>query len=56
MVFLQNSQLKFKKCALRGVHFQTQHSQGKLVKVIKGEVFDVAVNIRNTSKTYNELE
>ncbi|PRR81491.1 dTDP-4-dehydrorhamnose 3,5-epimerase [Clostridium luticellarii] len=52
MVFVQDNQSKSKKGVLRGLHFQKQYSQGKLVRVIKGEVFDVAVDIRNGSDTY----
>lgn len=52
MVFVQDNQSKSKKGVLRGLHFQTQHSQGKLVRVISGEVFDVAVDLRKGSKTY----
>ncbi len=52
MVFVQDNQSKSKKGVLRGLHFQKKHSQGKLVRVIKGEVFDVAVDLRRTSETY----
>jgi dTDP-4-dehydrorhamnose 3,5-epimerase len=54
MVFVQDNQSKSKKGVLRGLHFQKQHPQGKLVRVIKGEVFDVAVDIRKDSKTYGK--
>lgn len=54
MVFVQDNQSKSKKGVLRGLHFQTQYSQGKLVRVIKGEVFDVAVDVRADSKTYGQ--
>ncbi|MBW9148502.1 dTDP-4-dehydrorhamnose 3,5-epimerase [Clostridium sp. CM028] len=54
MVFVQDNQSKSKKGVLRGLHFQTQYSQGKLVRVIKGEVFDVAVDVRANSKTYGQ--
>ena len=54
MTFVQDNQSKSKKGVLRGLHFQTQHSQGKLVRVIKGEVFDVAVDLRKNSKTYGK--
>ncbi|UZW14993.1 dTDP-4-dehydrorhamnose 3,5-epimerase [Clostridium pasteurianum] len=54
MVFVQDNQSKSKKGVLRGLHFQTEHSQGKLVRVIKGEVFDVAVDLRKDSKTYGK--
>ncbi|QSZ27774.1 dTDP-4-dehydrorhamnose 3,5-epimerase [Aceticella autotrophica] len=54
MVFVQDNQSKSKKGVLRGLHFQKQHPQGKLVRVIKGEVFDVAVDIRKDSKTFGK--
>ena len=54
MAFVQDNQSKSKKGVLRGLHFQTKNSQGKLVRVIKGEVFDVAVDIREGSKTFGK--
>lgn len=54
MIFVQDNQSKSKKGVLRGMHFQTQYSQGKLVRVIKGEVFDVAIDLRKESKTYGQ--
>lgn len=54
MVFVQDNQSKSKKGVLRGLHFQTKHPQGKLVRVIKGEVFDVAVDLRKGSETYGK--
>lgn len=54
MVFVQDNQSKSKKGVLRGMHFQTQHPQGKLVRVIKGEVYDVAIDLRKGSKTYGK--
>ena len=45
MVFVQDNQSNSKKGVLRGLHFQKTHPQGKLVRVIKGEVYDVAVDI-----------
>jgi dTDP-4-dehydrorhamnose 3,5-epimerase len=54
MAFVQDNQSKSKKGVLRGLHFQKQHSQGKLVRVISGEVFDVAVDLRKDSKTYGK--
>ncbi len=52
MVFVQDNQSKSTKGVLRGLHYQINHPQGKLVRVIKGRVFDVAVDIRKDSKTY----
>ncbi len=52
--FVQDNQSKSKKGVLRGLHFQTKHAQGKLVRVIKGEVFDVAVDLRKDSKTFGK--
>lgn len=54
MNFVQDNQSKSKKGVLRGLHFQTRNSQGKLVRVIRGEVFDVAVDIREGSATYGQ--
>ncbi len=52
MVFVQDNQSKSEKGVLRGLHYQINHPQGKLVRVIKGRVFDVAVDIRPGSATY----
>lgn len=54
MVFVQDNQSMSKKGVLRGLHYQKEHPQGKLVRVIKGRVFDVAVDIRVGSKTYGQ--
>jgi dTDP-4-dehydrorhamnose 3,5-epimerase len=54
MVFVQDNQSMSKKGVLRGLHFQKTHPQGKLVRVISGEVFDVAVDFRKDSKTYGK--
>lgn len=54
MEFVQDNQSKSKKGVLRGLHFQTKHSQGKLVRVIKGEVFDVGVDLRPGSPTFGK--
>lgn len=51
-VFVQDNQSASKRGVLRGLHFQKQFPQAKLVRVIKGEVFDVAVDLREGSKTY----
>ena len=52
--FVQDNQSKSKKGVLRGLHFQTRNPQGKLVRVIKGEVFDIAVDLRRESKTFGK--
>jgi dTDP-4-dehydrorhamnose 3,5-epimerase len=49
MAFVQDNQSRSVKGVLRGLHFQKRHPQGKLVRVIEGEVFDVAVDIRPDS-------
>ena len=52
--FVQDNQSMSTKGVLRGLHFQKQFPQGKLVRVIKGRVFDVAVDLRKDSKTYGK--
>ena len=52
--FVQDNQSKSKKGVLRGLHFQKTHQQAKLVRVIDGEVFDVAVDLRKGSPTYGQ--
>lgn len=54
MVFVQDNESKSKKGVLRGMHFQIKNSQGKLVRVIQGMVYDVAVDLRKNSPTYGE--
>jgi len=54
MVFVQDNQSKSSKGVLRGLHFQKQFPQGKLVRVLEGKVFDVAVDVRKDSKTYGK--
>lgn len=54
MVFVQDNQSSSSKGVLRGLHFQKQFPQGKLVRVIKGAVFDVAVDLRAGSKTFGQ--
>lgn len=54
MVFVQDNQSMSKRGVLRGLHFQKEHPQGKLVRVIKGKVFDVAVDLRKDSETYGK--
>ena len=52
--FVQDNQSASKKGVLRGLHFQKNFPQDKLVRVINGEVFDVAVDLREGSKTYGK--
>ncbi len=54
MVFVQDNQSMSVKGVLRGLHFQKEYPQGKLVRVIKGRVFDVAVDLRAGSETYGK--
>ena len=54
MVFVQDNQSMSVKGVLRGLHYQINHPQGKLVRVIRGEVFDVAVDLRPGSATYGK--
>lgn len=54
MVFVQDNQSMSGKGVLRGLHFQKQYPQGKLVRVIRGQVFDVAVDLRKGSETYGK--
>lgn len=54
MEFVQDNQSMSRKGVLRGLHFQKEHPQGKLVRVLTGEVFDVAVDIRKGSETYGK--
>lgn len=54
MVFVQDNQSMSVKGVLRGLHFQKEFPQGKLVRVIKGRVFDVAVDLRAGSETYGK--
>jgi len=52
--FVQDNHSKSARGVLRGLHFQVQKPQGKLVRVAQGEVFDVAVDIRKGSPTYGQ--
>jgi dTDP-4-dehydrorhamnose 3,5-epimerase len=52
--FVQDNQSSSRKGVLRGLHFQKTHPQAKLVRVLKGEVFDVAVDLRKGSETYGK--
>ncbi|MBS6787794.1 MAG: dTDP-4-dehydrorhamnose 3,5-epimerase [Lachnospiraceae bacterium] len=54
MVFVQDNQSMSTRGVLRGLHFQKQFPQGKLVRVVRGKVFDVAVDLRSDSKTYGK--
>ena len=54
LTFVQDNHSKSRKGVLRGLHFQKTYPQGKLVRVIKGEVFDVAVDLRKNSDTYKK--
>lgn len=52
--FVQDNHSSSSKGVLRGLHYQTQQSQGKLVRVISGEVYDVAVDLRKSSPTFGQ--
>ena len=52
--FVQDNQSASKKGVLRGLHFQINHPQDKLVRVVSGEVFDVAVDLREGSETFGK--
>ena len=56
MTFVQDNESKSRKGVLRGLHFQTKQTQGKLVRVTQGEVWDVAVDLRKGSPTYGQWE
>lgn len=53
-IFVQDNQSASKKGVLRGLHFQINYPQDKLVRVVRGEVFDVAVDLRKGSKTFGK--
>ena len=53
-VFVQDNESRSKRGVLRGLHFQKANPQGKLVRVIDGEVFDVAVDLRKSSPTFGK--
>jgi dTDP-4-dehydrorhamnose 3,5-epimerase len=54
--FVQDNHSRSSQGVLRGLHFQKQNPQGKLVRVVRGEVFDVVVDIRKDSPTYGAWE
>ena len=54
MRFVQDNQSKSIRGVLRGLHYQKQFPQGKLVRVVRGSVFDVAVDLRRASATYGK--
>lgn len=55
-VFVQDNHSRSARNVLRGLHYQIRHPQGKLVRVVAGEVFDVAVDIRKSSPTFGKWE
>jgi dTDP-4-dehydrorhamnose 3,5-epimerase len=54
VTFVQDNHSRSAKGVLRGLHYQIEHAQGKLVRVVEGEVFDVAVDIRRSSKHFGK--
>ena len=56
MTFVQDNHSKSARGVLRGLHYQIEHSQGKLVRVVQGEVFDVVVDLRRSSPTFGQWD
>jgi len=56
VLFVQDNHSKSARGVLRGLHYQIEHAQGKLVRVIQGEVFDVVVDMRRSSPTFGQWE
>lgn len=54
MTFVQDNHSRSKRGVLRGLHYQIEHAQGKLVRCVVGEVFDVAVDMRRSSATFGQ--
>jgi dTDP-4-dehydrorhamnose 3,5-epimerase len=51
-IFVQDNHSRSARNVLRGLHYQSEHAQGKLIRAIAGEIFDVAVDIRKSSPTF----